>query len=150
QLTPGRPAAPAAATPTPGRAYYQDPVSPGRVVATFVPSTRPGASPIPTPGALTTYQDDELVIDQIQVDKDPRATAGFTMRPLNGRPVPYLEPYDVMIMANNVYQPVLEAHTVGRVPTTQTGTYEATWISNLASEAGSTVNGRFAISINGR
>jgi tight adherence protein C len=138
--------APQPGQPTPQPARPAGGLSP----AQFVPP-RPNQTPLPTPGSLTTTaQDDELIIDQIQVDKYPRVTARFTMRPLNGRPVPYLEPYDVMIMTNSVWQPVLEAHTVGRVPTTKTGTYEATWDSNLPTPAGSTVNGRFAVSINGR
>lgn len=152
QLTPNRPAAaPPGAAPTPTRAPLSESLQPGRVVATLVPSTGgPSAPVLPTPGSLPYVADDELVIDQIQTDKYPRVTARFTMHPLQGRPVPYLEPYDVMIMANNVYQPVLEAHTVGRVPTTQTGTYEASWISSVPADAGSSVSGRFAISINGR
>jgi tight adherence protein C len=117
--------------------------------AQFVPP-RPDQTPLPTPGALKTAQDDELIVDQIQLDKYPRITARFTMRPLTGRPVPYLEPYDLAITANGAWQPVLEAHTVGRVPTTQTGTYEATWESSLGAPAGSTVNGRFSVAINGR
>ena len=99
QLTPSQPGQPA--RPSSG-------ISP----AQFVPP-RPNQTPLPTPGALVTVADDELIVDQIQLDKYPRVTTRFTMRPLQGRPVPYLEPYDVMITANGVWQPVLEAHTVG-------------------------------------
>src|SRR4051794_2915515 len=109
QLTPGRAIVPANPTPTPGRGTLPEIPSPARMVATLVPATGGQSAPaVPTPGSLQRVADDELIIDQIQTDKYPRVTARFTLHPLSGRPVPYLEPYDVMIMANNVYQPVLE------------------------------------------
>src|SRR4051812_6844121 len=64
----------------------------------------------PTPSTLTTVQDEELVIDRVDLEKYPRVTARFTMRPLNGRPAPYLEVFDIMIYTNGVWQPVLESH----------------------------------------
>src|SRR4051812_33300713 len=63
----------------------------------------PPAAPtpvVPTPGTLATVQDEELVIDRVDLDKYPRVTARFTMRPLNGRPVPYLEVFDILIYTN--------------------------------------------------
>jgi hypothetical protein len=105
---------------------------------------------VPTPAILTPVQDEELVIDRIDVSKYPRLTARFTMRPLNGRPVPYLEVFDILIYANGIWQPVLEAQTVGRVPTTNVGTYEASWISNVPAEAGAAVLLRIGVAVNSR
>jgi tight adherence protein C len=123
--------------------------SPGRaVIPPSAPTPPAGTTGTTVPHA--TVEDDELVIGQVQLDKFPKVTARFTMRPLNGRPVPYMEPTDIVIVANGVGQQVLEAHTVGRVPTSGVGTYEVTWISETPGEAGGTVNGKFSISINGR
>src|SRR5215207_7356721 len=130
QVIPSRP------SPTPtGSGVLTPSRTAGERAADLLPS-RPNQTPIATLGALMVAQDDELIIDQILTDKYPRVTARFTMQPVKGRPAPYLEPYDVMIMSNGVWQPVLEAHTVGRVPTTQTGTYETSWISSLADPPG--------------
>ena len=94
--------------------------------------------------------DDELTIDEIRTGKYPNVTLRFSMHPLSGKPVAYLEAGDITIVTNGAIQPTLETHTIGRVPTSNVGSYEITWVSQLNVEAGATINGKLAVSVNSK
>jgi len=117
--------------------------APGMVIPPARPTVT-GSAPQPS------VQDEELVVEQIRTDRYPRVTARFTMRPLDGRPAPYLEPYDIALLIEGGLVPPLEVHTVGRVPTTNVGTYEVAWMSTSGAQAGATVPGKLAVTVNGR
>lgn len=104
----------------------------------------PRATAVPPP------DDSEITIDEIRTDKYPTVRTRFSLRPISGSPPPYLEPHDINLISGMQFHPVLEVHTVGRVPTTSVGTYEVTWISYAATPAGDSLSTRLAVSVNGR
>lgn len=113
----------------------------GEVLAVPAPP-RPPATPHP--------DDEELVVEQVDTSRYPRIALRFSLRPLSGQPPTYLEPQDVAILADGRLEPTLSVYTVGRVPTTGVGTYEATWTVSTPAEPGATIAGRLAVSVNGR
>ena len=104
----------------------------------------PRATAVPAP------DDAEITIDQVRTENYPRLSTRFSLRPIGGPPPSYLEAHDINIASENTFHPVLEVHTVGRVPTTGVGTYEVSWISYSVAEPGATVSGRLAVSVNNR
>src|SRR5687768_4248820 len=72
----------------------------------------------PAAGRAIVPPDDELVVEEVRTDQFPKLTARFTIRPLQGRPPSYLDLKDIAIVNDGVLEAPLEAHTVGRVPTT--------------------------------
>ena len=119
----------------------------GPVRAAEEPSSR---VVVPPQTAPSNELDDVLSVDDVRADQFPRVTARFTIRPIQGKAPNYLELHDVAIVNDGILEGPLEMHTVGRVPTGGAGQYEVTWISNTGAQAGDKVNGRLAISINGR
>ena len=110
-----------------------------------------GRAIVPPSGAPSTASaDDVLIVDEVITAQFPKVTARFSINPLQGRPPSYLEPHDIAIVNDGNLSGPLEAHTVGRVPTSGPGQYQVTWLSNTGAPAGATVNGRLAISINNR
>jgi tight adherence protein C len=116
--------------------------------AVIPPRPTPGAAVPNAPAAATA--DDELMIDEIRTDKYPQMSAKFSIRPLIGRPPAYLEPRAVAIVVDGALESPLEVHTTGRVPTDTLGTYEVSWITSSRADAGATVTGKLAISVNSR
>ncbi|MCC7367322.1 MAG: type II secretion system F family protein [Chloroflexi bacterium] len=104
----------------------------------------PRATAVPAP------DDSEITIDEIRTDKYPSIKTRFSLRPLSGLPPAYLEPHDINIISGLQFHPVLEVHTVGRVPTTGVGSYEVSWISYSPTSPGESLAARMAVSINGR
>jgi tight adherence protein C len=110
-----------------------------------------GRAIIPPRGTPTVAgQDDVLIVDEVRTDQFPKLSARFSINPLEGRPPSYLDLHDIAIVNDGVLESPLAAHTVGRVPTSGPGQYEVTWFSSSGVEAGTTIAGRLAISINNR
>jgi tight adherence protein C len=130
--------------------------APESVLAVNDAGSRAIIPPRPTPGTgaasvpVAAGTDDELVVDEIRTDRYPQMSARFSIRPLIGRPPGYLEPRAVTVVVDGVIEPPLEVHTVGRVPTDTLGTYEISWITSSRADAGATISGELAISINSR
>src|SRR5881275_1227311 len=83
--------------------------------------------PIPTPASLPTPgpADQELTVDRVATDRYPRLTIRFTVEPVAGSPPQHLETRDVGIVEAGIVDTPDEVYTVGRVPTSGFGTYEA-------------------------
>ena len=120
----------------------------GQALAAEAPAVRQATPPIATPS--TAGLDDELIVDEVRTSEFPKVTARFSINPLKGRAPSYLELFDIAVVNDGVLQASLEAHTVGKVPTSGPGQYQVTWYSTSAAPAGATVNGKLAISVNAR
>ena len=101
-----------------------------------------GRAIVPPRTPSTAEADDELIVDEVRTDEFPKVTARFSINPVQGRPPTYLEPHDIFIVNDGILEAPLEAHTVGKVPTSGPGEYQVTWVSNTPAAAGATVNGR--------
>lgn len=104
----------------------------------------------PRATAVPPTDDSEMTIDEVRLDKFPTVRTRFSLRPISGSPPPYLEPHDIDIVSGSQFHAVMEVHTVGRVPTTNVGTYEVSWISFVDVPPGSTIAARMAVSVNNR
>src|SRR5688572_4370457 len=109
-----------------------------------------GRAIVPPRVPSTAEADDEVIVDEVRTDQFPKVTARFSINPLQGRPPTYLELHDIIIVNDGILEVPLEAHTVGKVPTSGPGQYQVTWYSNTPAAAGATVTSRLAISINAR
>ena len=105
---------------------------------------------VPSRTPSTAEADDELIVDEVRTNEFPKVTVRFSINPLEGRPPTYLELHDIFIVNDGILETPLEAHTVGKVPTSGPGQYQVTWFSNTGAAAGATVNSRLAVSINAR
>jgi hypothetical protein len=119
-------------------------------VPTFAADEATSRAIVPPRTPSTAESDDELIVDEVRTNEFPKVTVRFSINPLHGRPPTYLELHDVFIVNDGMLETPLEAHTVGKVPTSGPGQYQVTWFSNTPAAAGATVNSRLAISINGR
>jgi tight adherence protein C len=124
---------------------------------TITPGSRassPWAIIPPRATAVPAPDDSEITVDEIRTDTYPNLKTRFSLRPIHGAPPAYLEAHDVNIAtistSGTLFHPVLEVHTVGRVPTTGVGTYEVSWISHATTPPGETVTVRLAVSVNNR
>jgi tight adherence protein C len=105
---------------------------------------------VPPRTPSTAGQDDELIVDEVRSNEFPKVTVRFSINPLQGKAPTYLELHDIFIVNDGIQEIPLEAHTVGKVPTSGPGQYQVSWFSNTSAAAGATVNSKLAISINAR
>ena len=75
----------------------------------------------PDPGAHRQA----LTVERVATDRYPRLTVRFTVNPIQGASPSYLEQRDVAIVEGGIVDTPDEVYTVGQVPTSGSGTYEA-------------------------
>ena len=109
-----------------------------------------GRAIVPPRTPSTAEADDELIVDEVRTNDFPRVTVRFSINPIQGRAPTYLELHDIFIVNDGILEVPLEAHTIGKVPTSGPGQYQVSWYSNTGAAAGATVNSRLAVSINAR
>jgi tight adherence protein C len=110
-----------------------------------------GRAIVPSPASPAGLgSDDELIVDEVNTAEFPKVSARFSIHPIKGKAPSHLGLTDIAIVNDGILETPLVAYPVGRVPTGGIGQYQVTWLSNTGTAAGSTVDGRLAISINGR
>ena len=72
---------------------------------------------MPPRSPSTAEEDHELTVDEVRTNEFPKVTVRFSIDPIQGRAPTYLGLHDVFIVNDGILEVPLEAHTVGKVPT---------------------------------
>ncbi|MCC6175033.1 MAG: type II secretion system F family protein [Chloroflexi bacterium] len=92
----------------------------------------------------------EIQVVSVNTERFPKVVLRFSITPEVGAPPSYLELPDVAVAEQRRPVELLEVYTVGRLPTSRTGTYEVVWMTPTSVAPGDTVAGHLGISINSR